>query len=76
MMTTSQGLRLNVSSSNTSTVQAGRRKHRNRIHDERRKENEKVNPHRFKPTIRARPEQRAQNNFGITSAEERTITSC
>jgi hypothetical protein len=26
--------------------------------------------------IRARPAQRAHNNFGITAAEERNITSC
>ena len=31
---------------------------------------------RFKAIIRARPKQRAQNNFGITAAEERTIMSC
>jgi hypothetical protein len=31
---------------------------------------------RFKPIIRARPARRAQNNFGITAAEERTIASC
>jgi hypothetical protein len=53
-----------------------RRENRDRIDDEGRKENKKVGLHCLNPIIRARPKQRAQNNFGITAAEERTIMSC